>query len=134
MKLAHQENFRSVEHLKRYTTLGMATDQGTDINIAGLSIMAELAGKTIQETGTTIYRPPYTPTPIGAFAGRSRDEISGRASDTIAQMGQSNRALSLLKLVHGCGHSGIRVKAKPSGGNPLIVKSWPRASRLACVT
>ena len=69
--LAHQENFRAVEHLKRYTTLGMAGDQGRTSNVLGLAIMAELTGKTIAETGTTIYRPPYTPTPIAAFAGRS---------------------------------------------------------------
>ena len=69
--LAHQENFRAVEHLKRYTTLGMASDQGRTSNVLGLAVMAELTGKTIAETGTTIYRPPYTPTPIAAFAGRS---------------------------------------------------------------
>ncbi len=74
VKLAHQENFRSVEHLKRYTTLGMATDQGKTSNMGGLAIMAELAGKSIPEVGTTIFRPPYTPTAIGAFAGRSRDK------------------------------------------------------------
>ena len=73
VKLAHQENFTSVEHLKRYTTLGMATDQGKTSNMGGLAIMAELAGKSIPEVGTTIFRPPYTPTAIGAFAGRSRD-------------------------------------------------------------
>jgi sarcosine oxidase subunit alpha len=72
--LAYQENFRSVEHLKRYTTLGMATDQGKTSNINGLAIMAELAAKSIPEIGTTIYRPPYTPTAIGAFVGRSKDE------------------------------------------------------------
>ena len=71
IKLAHQENFRSVEHLKRYTTLGMATDQGKTSNMGGLAVMAELTGKSIPETGTTIFRPPYTPVAIGAFAGRS---------------------------------------------------------------
>jgi sarcosine oxidase subunit alpha len=70
VKLSHQEGFRSVEHLKRYTTLGMATDQGKTSNMGGLAIMAELAGKTIPEVGTTIFRPPYTPTAIGAMAGR----------------------------------------------------------------
>ncbi|MEM8836966.1 MAG: sarcosine oxidase subunit alpha family protein [Pseudomonadota bacterium] len=70
--LAHQEGFRSVEHLKRYTTMGMATDQGKTSNILGLAISAHYTGKTIPETGTTIFRPPYTPVPIGAFAGRSR--------------------------------------------------------------
>lgn len=72
VNLAHQENFRSVEHLKRYTTLGMATDQGKTSNMGGLAIMAELAGKTIPEVGTTIFRPPYTPVAMGALGGRSR--------------------------------------------------------------
>jgi len=71
IKLAHQENFTSVEHMKRYTTLGMATDQGKTANVTGLAVMAELTGKTIPQTGTTIYRPPYTPVPIAAYAGRS---------------------------------------------------------------
>ena len=61
VKLSHQEGFRSVEHLKRYTTLGMATDQGKTSNMGGLAIMAELAGKTIPEVGTTIFRPPIPP-------------------------------------------------------------------------
>lgn len=71
VKLSRQEGFRSVEHLKRYTTLGMATDQGKTSNISGLAIMAKIAGKSIPEVGTTVFRPPYTPTAIGAFAGRS---------------------------------------------------------------
>lgn len=74
VKLSHQEGFRSVEHLKRYTTLGMATDQGKTANMGGLAIMAELAGKTIPEVGTTMFRPPYTPVAIGAFAGRQRGQ------------------------------------------------------------
>ncbi|WP_299554373.1 sarcosine oxidase subunit alpha family protein [uncultured Tateyamaria sp.] len=72
VKLSYQEGFRSVEHLKRYTTLGMATDQGKTSNMGGLAIMAELAGKSIPEVGTTIFRPPYTPTSIGVLAGRMR--------------------------------------------------------------
>ena len=74
VKLSHQEGFRSVEHLKRYTTLGMATDQGKTSNMGGLAIMAELVGKSIPETGTTIFRPPYTPTAIGVLAGRHRGQ------------------------------------------------------------
>ncbi|WP_210528284.1 sarcosine oxidase subunit alpha family protein [Rubellimicrobium arenae] len=74
VRLAHQENFRSVEHLKRYTTLGMATDQGKTSNMLGLAVMAELTGKSIPETGTTMFRPPYTPVAMGALAGRSRGE------------------------------------------------------------
>ncbi|MGE0846946.1 MAG: sarcosine oxidase subunit alpha family protein [Flavobacteriaceae bacterium] len=70
--LAHREGFVSVEHLKRYTTLGMATDQGKTANVNGLAIMASISGRTIPETGTTVFRPPYVPVAIGAFAGRSR--------------------------------------------------------------
>ena len=69
---AHREGFRSVELLKRYTTLGMATDQGKTANVLALAIMAEQTGRTIAATGTTVFRPPYTPVPIAAFAGRSR--------------------------------------------------------------
>ncbi len=72
VKLAQREGYRSVELLKRYTTLGMATDQGKTANVLALAILAEAAGKTIPETGTTIFRPPYSPVAIGAFAGRSR--------------------------------------------------------------
>ncbi|WP_170381345.1 sarcosine oxidase subunit alpha family protein [Ruegeria atlantica] len=74
VKLSYQEGFRSVEHLKRYTTLGMATDQGKTSNITGLAIMAEVAGKSIPEVGTTIFRPPYTPVPIATFAGRMKGQ------------------------------------------------------------
>ncbi|WP_292375267.1 glycine cleavage T C-terminal barrel domain-containing protein, partial [Mesorhizobium sp.] len=74
VELAQREGFESVEHLKRYTTLGMATDQGKTSNVAGLAIMAAVSGKSIPETGTTIYRPPYVPVAIGAFAGHHRDE------------------------------------------------------------
>ena len=72
--LAHQEGFSSVEHVKRYTTLGMATDQGKTSNVTGLAVLADATGRTIPETGTTIFRPPYTPVPIGAFAGAHRGQ------------------------------------------------------------
>lgn len=67
--LAERENFVSVEHLKRYTTLGMATDQGKTSNLNGLSLMAQLTGRTIPEVGTTTYRPPFTPVPYVSLAG-----------------------------------------------------------------
>ena len=70
--LAEREGFRSVEHLKRYTTLGMATDQGRTANVVGLALMAELTGRAIPEVGITRHRPPYTPVAIGAFAGHHR--------------------------------------------------------------
>ncbi len=74
IRLAHQEGFVSVEHLKRYTTLGMATDQGKMGNIIGLALMADALGKEIPEVGTTTFRPPYTPVAIGALVGRNTGE------------------------------------------------------------
>ena len=71
--LAHREGYRSVEHLKRYTTLGMGTDQGKTSNVTGLAVMAGLCGTSIPEVGTTVFRPPYTPIAIGALAGAHRD-------------------------------------------------------------
>jgi methylglutamate dehydrogenase subunit C len=70
--LASREGFGAVEHLKRYTTLGMGTDQGKTANVNGLAITAALAGRPIQDTGTTRYRPPYTPVAIGVLAGHHR--------------------------------------------------------------
>ena len=70
--LSVQEGFRASEHVKRYTTLGMATDQGKTSNVLGLGVLAEATGRTVPETGTTIFRPPWTPVPIAAFAGASR--------------------------------------------------------------
>ncbi|NMD09165.1 MAG: FAD-dependent oxidoreductase, partial [Phyllobacteriaceae bacterium] len=69
--LAHQEGFHSVEHLKRYTTLGMATDQGKTSSLNAIAMMADLRGLGMEAAGTTTFRPPYTPLTVGALAGRS---------------------------------------------------------------
>lgn len=66
---AAAENYVSVEHLKRYTTLGMGVDQGKTSNVAGLAIMGRLTGRSLGEVGTTKFRPPYTPVTFGALAG-----------------------------------------------------------------
>jgi len=71
IKVAHIEGFRSVEHLKRYTTLGMAADQGKTSNMNALAIMAELRGISIPEAGTTRFRAPYKPVALGTLAGRN---------------------------------------------------------------
>jgi sarcosine oxidase subunit alpha len=74
VQLAAQEGFESVEHTKRYTTLGMATDQGKLSNINGLAILADSLGADIPAVGTTTFRPPYTPISMGSIAGEaSRD-------------------------------------------------------------
>ncbi len=67
VKQAAVENFRSVEHMKRYTTQGMATDQGKNSNVAALAILADATGRGIPETGTTTFRPPYVPVAIAAM-------------------------------------------------------------------
>ena len=75
VELAARENFISVEHLKRYTTLGMATDQGKTSNLAGLALMADITGRSVPEVGTTTYRPPFTPVPLTSFAGAVAGEL-----------------------------------------------------------
>lgn len=72
IELAEREGFGAVEHLKRYTTLGMATDQGRTANVNALAVMAEITGRTIPQTGITVARPPYVPVAVGAFAGHHR--------------------------------------------------------------
>ncbi|MCX2725257.1 sarcosine oxidase subunit alpha [Roseibium salinum] len=72
LRLAVREGMRSIEHVKRYTTNGMATDQGKMSNINGLNIAASALGRKQPEVGLTTFRPPYTPTTFGAFAGYHR--------------------------------------------------------------
>lgn len=75
IKLALAEGFRSIEHVKRYTTTGMATDQGKTSNMNALGIVSETLGRPIPEIGTTTFRMPYTPVPFGYFAGYARGEL-----------------------------------------------------------
>ena len=74
VKQAAVENFRSVEHMKRYTTQGMATDQGKNSNVAALAVLADATGRGISETGTTTFRPPYVPVSIAAMGAGGRGE------------------------------------------------------------
>ncbi len=74
VQLAAREGFESVEHAKRYTTLGMATDQGKLSNINGLAILSDALNQPIPQTGTTTFRPPYTPISMAAIAGEARGE------------------------------------------------------------
>ena len=75
VQLAAREGYSSVEHTKRYTTLGMATDQGKLSNINGLAVLAQALDVDIPQVGTTTFRPPYTPVTLGALAGEARGEI-----------------------------------------------------------
>lgn len=68
--LAAREGYRSIEHVKRYTTLGMGTDQGKTGNVNALAVLARVVDADIPEIGTTTFRPPYTPVGYGTLAGR----------------------------------------------------------------
>jgi len=70
IELAVREGFRSIEHVKRYTTLGMATDQGKTSNLNGLQLVSNIENKIVPEVGHTTFRPPYAPVTIGAIVGR----------------------------------------------------------------
>ncbi|WP_299414927.1 2Fe-2S iron-sulfur cluster-binding protein [uncultured Sulfitobacter sp.] len=75
IEIASKENFVSVEHLKRYTTLGMAIDQGKTSNMAGLAAMAALQGKPIPEVGTTTFRPPFVPVSMSLYKGSNSGQL-----------------------------------------------------------
>jgi sarcosine oxidase subunit alpha len=75
VQLAAREGYESVEHAKRYTTLGMATDQGKLSNINGLAILSDAVGQPIPQTGITTFRPPYTPISLSAIAGGARGPV-----------------------------------------------------------
>lgn len=72
VKLSAQEGFASVEHMKRYTTQGMAPDQGKNSNVVALAVLADATGRGIPETGTTTFRPPFVPVSIAAMGGAAR--------------------------------------------------------------
>ena len=75
IRLAVQEGFESVEHMKRYTLAGFGTDQGKTSNINALAILAQTTGEPIPRVGTTTFRPPYTPVTFAAMGGRDRGEL-----------------------------------------------------------
>ena len=75
IKLALREGFKSIEHVKRYTTTGMGTDQGKLSNMHALGIIAETAGVKMGDLGTTTFRPPYTPLTFGVIVGRNVGEF-----------------------------------------------------------
>jgi len=75
LKLAVREGFRSIEHVKRYTTAGMATDQGKTSNLNALRLVADDVAKPVPAVGLTTFRMPYTPVTFGAFAGAERGDL-----------------------------------------------------------
>ena len=112
--LAWAEGYRSVEHLKRYTTLGMATDQGKTSNMAALARLAAQGGTTIPQAGLTTFRPPYTPLTLGAMAGA---DAGGHAAPTRRlALHERHEALGALWQPLGLWH---RPRAYPLAGEAL---------------
>ncbi|HZU64919.1 MAG TPA: FAD-dependent oxidoreductase, partial [Novosphingobium sp.] len=75
IRLAVQEGFRSIEHIKRYTTNGMATDQGKTSNLNALQLASEALGRPVTQIGLTTFRPPYSPQTFGALMGHHKDGL-----------------------------------------------------------
>ncbi len=112
--LAWAEGYRSVEHLKRYTTLGMGTDQGKTSNMAALGRLAGAAGVAIPAAGLTTFRPPYTPLTLGALAG---PEGGGHAAPSRRlALADRHEALNPIWQPLGLWH---RPRAYPRSGEPL---------------
>jgi sarcosine oxidase subunit alpha len=85
IELAVRENFASVEHLKRYTTLGMATDQGKTSNVNGLAILAAQTGRGIEAVGVTTFRPPFVPVSMATIAAKNIGELQSPVRRLVAE-------------------------------------------------
>ena len=127
VELAVRENFVSVEHLKRYTTLGMATDQGKTSNVNGLALMAEITGRRIPDVGTTTYRPPFTPVPLASFAGaRSGTRMNPLRRLPLEQAHRADNAVFreyggwLRPAFYGAGSPEERIQAEARGARERV--------------
>src|SRR5262249_54721558 len=94
LELATQEGFRSIEHVKRYTTTGMATDQGKTSNVNALGVVSATLQIPVPQIGLTTFRPPYTPVTFGTLAGASRGRLFDPVRTTpIHSWAEANRAV-----------------------------------------
>ena len=123
--LSAQEGYRSVEHTKRYTTLGMATDQGKTSNVNGLALLAIARGMEIPEVGTTRFRPPYSPVAIGAFAGHER----GRAFQPVRRtaMHACHEKLGAVFVEAG---QWLRPQYYPKPGEEIMAAIWRESDQV----
>jgi sarcosine oxidase subunit alpha len=121
--LAWQEGYRSVEHLKRYTTLGMATDQGKTSNMTALSRLAEKQGIAVPDAGLTTFRPPYTPMTMGTLAGPSAHDAGAHVRRLALYDAHARRA----PLWQPVGYW-FRPRAYPLAGETLAVAALREAS------
>ena len=113
---------RSVEHLKRYTTLGMATDQGRTSSLDALAIMAQLTGRSIPETGVTLARPPVVPVALGAVAGDHRRGAFGLFARRLSTPMRCSAARPSSTPAHGSGRRIFRMQAMRTSPRPSPAK------------
>ncbi|WP_208349069.1 sarcosine oxidase subunit alpha family protein [Pseudaestuariivita rosea] len=97
VKQAAAENFRSVEHMKRYTTQGMATDQGKNSNVGALAVLADVTGRAIPETGTTTFRPPFSPVSIAAMGAGGQGKGFAPERFTTSHLPSIQRAAPMIE-------------------------------------
>jgi hypothetical protein len=114
VQLAAREGYESVEHTKRYTTLGMATDQGKLSNINGLAVLADALNAPIPQVGTTTFRPPFTPSPWAPSRARRGARCSSRSA--------ARRSMTATK------RPAPRGSRWATGGGPIASPSRARAS------
>ena len=133
VELADREGFSAVEHLKRYTTLGMATDQGKTSNVTGLAIMAERTGRTIPQVGTTSFRPPYVPVALRRDRrASSRQGIPADPAHAVACLGAgAGRGVRRERAVAARAVLSARA-ARRIGSRPSTARCAPCARPSAC--
>ena len=124
--LAVRESYTSVEHLKRYTTLGMGTDQGRTSNINALSLLARARGVSVPEVGHTTYRPPYTPVTLGLIAG---EETGSRLAPVRETPMHDWHVVALRGVERGMRPVGLwlRPHSYPRDGETPLEASWREA-------
>ena len=121
--LAAQENYRSVEHLKRYTTTGMGTDQGKTSNINALVLMGEYTGREPAEVGTTKFRPPFAPVTLGLLAGRRVGALYRPLKTLPAHAWHRDAARCSSNSATGCVRRLIRKPASPWSPPPCAKRA-----------
>ena len=114
VQLAAREGFTSVEHAKRYTTLGMATDQGKLSNINGIAVLSHALDEPIPQVGTTTFRPPYVPVTLGALAGRRGARSSSPHARPRCWTGTARITPTTSPWASGAAPTAIRGRARPT--------------------
>ncbi len=134
VELAVRENYISVEHLKRYTTLGMACDQGKTSNMAGLAALAAIRNRSVPKIGTTTFRPPFVPVPLELYRGARRQQLLHPLKRLIlesehraagAAMGEYGGWLRPAWYGTGNSHEAIRREVLAARNNAAIMDTSP---------